>query len=255
MFTLNHFIWLTVCLFLIILLLYCIKKRKYTLKEILTVCCIVCVVSEVVKILSNIQIVPSADGTVYSPYLPTSSMPLHLCSLQILCIFYTRFTENEKNRTIILGFMYPTCIIGAVNAILLPSVFTETVTVDQAFTEPIVYQYFLFHAMLILLGICILNSKEIKLEKKHYKSTMVILSIIAFFSLYINSLLAAPEYKNGVLQSVEFTPNYFLTYQTPFGIELTQKWQWLLYLTVLCVLGFTLIRLMYIPICRRDPNQ
>lgn len=255
MFTLNHYIWMAASLLLIIFFLWYVSRKQYSLNDILTACCIICVVSEVTKILCSIQIVSSADGTWYTPYLPTSCMPLHLCSLQILTVFYTRFSKNEKNRTIILGFMYPTCIIGALNAILLPSVFNAEVTVDQAFTHPIVYQYFLFHTMLIFLGICIVKSKEIQLERKHYKSTMIILSLVSFCSLYVNSILAAPVYKNGILQSVEFTPNYFLSYHTPLGLGLTQKWQWLLYFFVLVALAFIIIRLMYIPIYKRKPQK
>ena len=151
--------------------------------------------------------------------------------------------------------MYPTCIAGGVGAIIFTSVFNENVSTSQAFTHPIAYQYFLFHSMLIILGITIIGSKEAKLERKHYKSTMIILVVLSFLSLYVNSLLATPIYKNGVLQSVDFVPNYFLTYQNPFGLKLTEKWQWILYILILTLLAFVVVGLMYIPVFKRNPKK
>ena len=46
--------------------------------------------------------------------------------IQIFFIFYVRFSESERRRETALAFMYPTCIIGASLALLLPSIFTSS---------------------------------------------------------------------------------------------------------------------------------
>ena len=149
-------------------------------------------------------------------------VPLHLCSIQILLIFYTRFSTNERLRERILAFMYPTCLIGAVLAMLIPTVFIENVDVSLAFVHPQVYQYLLYHAMLVVLGLYIPVSGQVKLTRSHYFSTMGILGGMAFVSLYVNSILASPTYENGVLKYVDYVPNLFFTYYLPIELPMTQ---------------------------------
>ena len=69
MFTLNHFIWLAVCLIVITTSVILLRKYKPGLKWVLTVACIVSVVSELVKTFSLMKLIPSADGTMFYPYI------------------------------------------------------------------------------------------------------------------------------------------------------------------------------------------
>ena len=75
----------------------------------------------------------------------------------------------------ILAFMYPTCIIGAFMALMMPSIFTTSIPVEKAFISPISYQFFIYHSMLIALGIIIVKSKEIDWNIKHlrYSDTLL----------------------------------------------------------------------------------
>ena len=124
MFTWRHFVWLAVCALLISFSVSYFRKKQLTLQEILNYCIAVCIVSEVIKVFSTIQLVPSSNGVILHPYIPMNHVPLHLCSLQILLIFYVRFTENQKMRENLLAFMYPSCIIGALAALAMPSIFS-----------------------------------------------------------------------------------------------------------------------------------
>lgn len=251
MFTINHYIWLFICFTLIICFTYYLIKRKPSLKNVLNVCCIVCVASELIKTFSSIKMIPSADGTMFFPYIEMKHMPFHLCSIQIILIFLARFTENKKLKTNLLAFMYPTTILGAFLALLMPSIFTTTISINQAFAHPIAYQFFLYHTMLVILGIYIYKSHEVEFEIRHYFSTIIILALVSFFTIYLNSMFASPVYVNGVLQSVEFTTNFFVTYQTPINIALTKIWQWYLYIAIILVLGIVLIGIMYMPVFKK----
>ena len=251
MFSIYHIIWLAICVAVMIAAIIYLKKQRPQLKDVLTVACIVSIASELIKVFSTIQMVPSSDGTMMYPYLEVQHLPLHLCSLQILVIFYVRFSSNDKLRDKLLAFMYPTCTIGAVLALMMTSIFNATIEVTQAFTHPLAYQYFLFHTMLLLLGIHIPMSGEVKLDWKHYRSTMAILAVLGFLSIYINSLLAKATYVSGVLQSVDYTPNFFFTYKFPIGIVFTEIWHWYIYIAVIAVAAVAVIGLMYLPFCRK----
>ena len=255
MFTWRHFVWLAICLVLIIVYLYILKKRNVPLRAVLTTACIVAILSEITKVFSTIQMVPSSDGSLIFPYLPLNHLPLHMCSIQIPLIFYTRFTDNEKGRENVLSFMYPSCSLGAIMALAMPSIFSTTISVEQAFTHPMAYQFFLYHTMLIVLGLYIAISGQIKWEKRHLINTYMITYVLSFLSLYWNSMFAAPVYENGKLMSVEFWPNFFFTYNNPLGIKVTTETGWRIYLLILLVVSAVLIFLCFVPLLYKKKKK
>ena len=254
MFSIYHLIWAFISIGIISVCLFLLHKYKPDLNRVLNIACVCCVLSELIKTLSVIKIVPSSDGTLHYPYIEMQHMPLHLCSLQILIIFYVRFTKNEKMRQTFLGFMYPSCTLGAFFALLLPSIFNSPASVlpNEAFIKPLAYQFFLYHCMLIILGLYIPQSKEANLKSKNYFSTVLILLLLAFVSFYINSALASATYANDKLVSVDYMPNFFFTFLTPIGIPLTKIWHWYIYAVILLGLATGLIALFYLPIFIRD---
>ena len=254
-FTFTHLIWTIISITTIIVSLILIKKYQPTLKQILTIACVICFISEMIKFFSTIQLVPNSDGSIYYPFIEQQHLPLHLCSLQILLIFYVRFSQNKTHNDTLLAFMYPTCIIGAALAILMPSIFNESISIDQAFTHPLAYQFFLYHSMLIILGIYIAKSKEVLIKGKHYFSTMTILFTIAFISLYVNSSLANTTYINGKLISVDYTPNFFFTYNLPMRIPYSEIWHWYLYIGAIACIACIVIFLFFIPFMKKDKQK
>ena len=159
-----------------------------------------------------------------------------------------------KLRESVLAFMYPTCLLGAIMALAMPSIFTTSIPVEKAFVSMISYQFFIFHAMLIALALIIAMSGEVKWEKKHIKTTLLITFVLGFVSIYVNSILASPTYVDGKLVSVDFWPNFFFTYQNPIGLHLTEKWQWLLYLAIIACLTIVLVTICYLPLIRKKKD-
>ncbi len=247
MFTLNHFIWLAVCLLVGVISAAYLRKYRPSLRTVLSVACVGCIISEVIKTFSVLKMVPSADGSSMHLILEMQHLPLHLCSIQIIFIFMARFAHNKKTVETILAFMYPTCTLGALFALALPSIFSASIKVSQAFTHPLAYQFFLFHTMLVILGTYIALSGEVDIRPRHYLSTLGILAGLAFLSLYLNSIFAETTYVNGELVSVDYSPNFFFTQDTPIGIELYEKWQWYLYMAIIVALAVVLIGLFYLP--------
>ncbi len=252
MFTMYHFAWLAICAVLIVGMARYLHRHKPSLQCVLSFCCAGAALSEFIKVFSVIELVPSSDGSGLYPYMELQHLPFHLCSIQILFIFYARFSQNRRLRTALLAFMYPTCLLGALSALALPSIFTASIDVSQAFTHPLAYQFFLYHTMLVILGLYIYQSGQVDIHSRHYLSTMVLVCLVGFLSLYLNSAFATPVYQNGELVSVEYTTNFFFTYKTPIGLQLTQLWQWYLYLIILLILAIVLIALLYIPVFIKD---
>ena len=252
MFTTNHYIWCSICILIIFLAIHILKKHRPSLKAVLTIACVLCTLSEIVKLFSTFKMVPSSDGKMVYPYIELQHLPFHLCSLQILFIFYARLSREGKLKENVLAFMYPTCLLGAFFAILLPSIFSNSVDVTEAFTHPLAYQFFLYHTMLIILGLYIPISNRVNIQAKHYFTTMGYLGVLSLGSLYLNSIFATPIYEDGVLKSVDYTPNFFFTYIPPMEISLTESWHWYLYLGVLGVLAIVLIGVFYIPYFMRE---
>lgn len=247
MFSFQHIIWLSISITGIIVASRLLLARHIPLEQVLTAACALAAISEIVKILSNIQMVPTADGTALHLFMEWRHLPFHLCSIQIFLIFYARFAENGRRRTTVLAFMYPTCIAGAVAALLLPSIFTNGIAPDQAFTHPVAYQFFIYHSMLVVLGVHIARSGEAGITARHFRSTLALLYAFGFISIYLNSAFAYPTYAGTALRSVENTPNFFFTFRTPIGLALTEIWQWYAYAAILAVLAFAVVGVFYLP--------
>lgn len=255
MFSVQHIIWVVISIIITVISLVLMKKRNTALKDVLTVCCVICVLSEVVKILSCIEMVPSSDGSIVYPYLQMQHLPLHLCSIQLFTIFYCRFgkgtIEGSRAKQFLLSFMYPTCTLGAVFALALPSIFDTTITVSQAFTHPIAYQLFIYHSCLLTLGLYIPMSGEVRFSWSTYRNTMAALAVLVVLSIYMNSIMASPTYISGKLVSVDYVTNFFFLFRTPIGVALNTKLAWIVYLLILIALAFSLIALMYLPLRKK----
>ncbi len=251
MFTLYHFVWLGISVPVIVTALMLLLKYRPPMKKVLSVACICCIFSELFKIFGVLQMVPDQSGQSMHLYLEMQNLPLHLCSLQIIAIYCARFMKEGKARDALLGFMYPTCTAGAFFALLLPSIFDKSTTAMDAFVSTHPYEYFLYHSMLIVLGLYIFLSKQVDLQPRHCLTTFGMLGATALFSIYTNSMFSHAVYTNGDLVSVEYTPNFFFVFETPIGIELTEMWHWYVYLAILLTLASLLIVGFYIPVFRR----
>ena len=248
MFTPSHIIWMIISIITIVSGILLLKKYRLPLDTVLSIACCGSILSEIVKTLAVIKMVPLGDGSGYTPYIEMEQVPLHLCSFQIILIFIVRFTKNHRLKQLLLSFMYPTCTIGAFLAILLPSIFTENNSLTDAFLKAHPYQYFIYHAMLVVLGIYIFISNETEIKPKNYFTTVALLLSFAFFSFYLNSIFATPVYNNGEIISIQHMPNFFFTFLTPIGLPLSKLWHWYIYISIIVALGFLLIALFYIPV-------
>ena len=184
MFTLNHFIWLAIVLVTIIGLLILQKTKKIKYDTIITYMFIMSIISELIKIFSNL-IQTEAGGTVLDP----ADLPFHLCSIQIFFIFALKFViKTEESKQKLLGFMAPTMLVGGAIALFIP-------TVGVRFNKPQVYQYFLFHANIITFAIYVLKERLVNYTWKSFFRNISYLGMVALIATWINSLLSVTNPK------------------------------------------------------------
>ena len=227
MFSINHIIWIVICIVFVIVFLAVFRSKKVSLTSVLTWACVICLLSELIKICSVVQVVSAGGTGAATPYITTNHLPFHLCSMQILLIFYARFSRNEGSRQAVLGFMYPTCLLGGAGAIVFPSIFNTTISVSEAFTHPVAYQTFIYHAMLLVVAIYIKMCGEVKMDRKTYLSSVLAYYFLMIISVYLNSILSTPVFDNGKLVSLEHAPNFMFTFGSPVpfaGFDSVGEW-------------------------------
>ena len=255
MFSSFHVVWIGLCAVLIGTGVFLCMRKNVSTRALLRFCCYGAALSEVTKVLSVVEIVPSSDGSLYYPYLQMQHMPFHFCSLMVFVIFWMYFTKSEKIRDSLLQFSFPVCLFGGVLAIFIPTIFGNSIRVDQAFTHPLAYQYFLYHCMLVVLAVQIARDRSVCFSWRGYANTMKLLGGLAFASIYLNSLFSAPLYENGRLLSVEYGTNLMFTFKFPLGITFATKEQWLLYLALLGIGACVGVALLYLPLVKRRVSQ
>ena len=116
--------------------------------------------------------------------LNPGDLPFHLCSMQIFFVAALQFfIKNEQTKEKLLGFMVPSMLLGGIMALLIP-------TVGVNFTDPQVYQYFIFHAYIIFFAVYVLRQKLVNWSWKTLLRNFGYIGVLAFFVMLINSVLS-----------------------------------------------------------------
>lgn len=238
MFTLEHFIWLAICIVIVAVMLITYKKFNLSFDAVLNIMLIVSACSEVTKTLCNMQAAPKGEtGFILDP----SDLPFHLCSLQIFFMFGLKFlVKSEQTKQKLLGFMAPTMLIGATMALFIP-------TVGVKFNVVQVYQYFIYHAFLIFFGIYIIKEKLVNWTWKGYFLNLAYLGCLAIVVTWINS----------VLQGVNPKVNFMYLVRPPMDnlplLNLNNGWG--AYMATLMGLCFILMALFQVIVIAIDKKR
>ena len=184
MFTQEHLIWLLIVIIIVSGLLVLNKFKKLKYNFVLNLVFFICLAGELIKMFSNME-----DAYGGGKILDPSDLPFHLCSVQLFFMFFLKVViKNESTKEKLLGFMAPIMLVGAFLAIMIP-------TVGVKFNKPQVYEYFIYHAMLIFFALYILIEKMVKYDWKSFLRNLGFLGIMAMCSFYINSILSKTNEK------------------------------------------------------------
>ena len=196
MFTPKHFIWIGMCIVLIAILLFISLKFKFKKKTALIIMCGITVVSELLKLFTNIIMVYDEYGNLYRGFIDPKALPLHLCSFFIFIFFFMLFNKNEELEKKIISFFVPIGLIGAILAILFATTGVE-------FTSPITWQNFMYHAGMIYLALYYIITKQVDLGLKVCIRNLIILFFLCIIMIWVNGALSA------------YDTNYFFVCRPP----------------------------------------
>ena len=256
MFTLGHIIWVLISLFLTILGFLLLNKIKPDINKLLKFSFVFCFISEIIKYFHLINILPIVDITIknsqfsytnlgrYTPYINMSELPFELCSLQIFFILAMIVSKNDTWKNRWCSIIYVTGVMGGVLAILFPAPCADYTTINQFFGNIRMYQFFIHHIYILVLGLYLGFNNEYKISPKMFKDTILILLVIDLPSFYINSIFSQPFYKNEEPVAITYLVNFLSSYQNPIGLVLTEKWQWICYLVIRALVVTCLIYLL-----------
>ena len=273
MFSTGHLMWIGISVVLIVAgLAYFLRKRP-PLRKVLFVCFVIGLVSEVIKVFSVAQIVPMVDQTIveqggemtlqwipsgeYTPYLGKEHLPLELCSLYLVFLLLALVLKDEKWKRRLYAVMFASGVLGGFMGIVMSSIAGDFESTAAFFTSVRVWQFFLFHAMVVMsslyLGLC----EESGLRFDDWKKAIIGLVLLDIPTFYINSLFSSEIYVNDKVVGVTHRINYFSSYVNPMGLVLTEKWQWIVYIMARDLLAIGLVVLLYLLLLKKkgDPSH
>lgn len=256
MFSAGHLIWICVSLGLIVAGTIACQIRKPNEDTLLKVCLATGALSEAIKLFSVMRILPMVEIAVkgealeylyagqYTPYLEMADLPFELCSLQIAFIAIMLFSKTPVWRSRLRALIYVTGMIGGLLGIVLAQVTVDYSTVREYFTSARIWQFFLYHSMVVTLGLYMGFGPDSDVSLRSLRSAMGLLLMMDIPTFYLNSIFSQPVYEAGKPTGILYRVNFFSSYVNPLGLALTEKWQWLLYLFIRLGLAFALIALL-----------
>lgn len=261
MFSTGHLIWITISLVLVVVGFTTCMRKKPPIKTILKISLVAGVISEVIKVFSSAMIVPMVDPVIttengqqvlswvaaneYTPYLGTEHLPLELCSMYLIFMIIALLLSNEVWRERLYALMFATGTIGGLMGIMLSAIAPEYDTTISFLTSVRAWQFFLYHAMIVMTSLYIGFSKESSLTFASWKTAVLGVIMLDVPSFYLNSVFSQPVYVHDKLVGVTHRMNFFSSYVNPVGLVLTEKWQWMIYLVIRAVIAILFIIILY----------
>ena len=260
MFSTGHLIWIAISAAAIIVGCVAVKRKNPTLEQVLKACLVVGAASELVKIFCVTSILPVVTPELamgeagpalqyvplgpYTPYMKMEHLPLEMCSLMIPLLAAALLIKNNVWRSRLLALMYISGTIGGTLGLLLCFIAGEYDSPAAFFAAPRVWQFFLYHAMVVFLGIYLGFLRDNSLSLRSWKTAVLMLIALDLPTFYLNSIFSQAVYVAEEPVGLVYRTNFFSSYVNPLGLVLTEKWQWLVYLAVRMALAGALIALM-----------
>lgn len=177
MFGTKHLIILSLCAVAIAAAFF--AGRKQSLQRLSKVLLGIGLVSEFIKVFYYIL----ANEATHGGILPKTDLPFHLCSMQIIFMAVLVYGKSEKFKELLLSFMIPSCLLGGLAALLIPT----TSSLNGGWILSV--QYFGYHVSLIAFALILLLSSHLQLTIRHYFNCLKFTAILMLVATYINSIL------------------------------------------------------------------
>lgn len=175
-FTTGHFILIVVTIMAIaVTLKYSIKKEKKQVHNIIKYITIIAWILEIIRIIFNIK---QNSFSAVNTYLP-----LYYCSVLLYAGLLSSFCKGTLKRVGDVSLATGS-IIGGIVFIIYPS---TSLSMYPAFHFLSIHS-FLFHGVMIYLGILINKTKYIELKKEDVKYFAILIGFMSIIALIVNNL-------------------------------------------------------------------
>ena len=206
---------------------------------------IVPMITPVIAEEGGMQVINWVPSGEYTPYLPLEHFPMELCSLYLFFMPLGLLIKNKVWKKRLFALMFATGTIGGLMGIVLASITVDLHTIADYFTAPRVWQFFLYHSMIVVISLYLGFGEEAGLRFSDWKTALLELLVLDLPTFYLNSLFSTEVYLDNQVAGVTHRINFFSSYVNPLGLILTEKWQWMLYLLIRAVLASGTVILLY----------
>ena len=212
MFSQGHLIWIGISAALIAAGLFACLRWRPPLRRLLTVCLVVGVLSEVIKVFSVAQIIPMVDPVIavqngvselqwvptgeYTPYLAMEHLPLELCSLYILFLVLALMLKDGIWKRRLYAVMFASGSLGGAMGIALASIAGDFETTAAFFSSVRAWQYFIYHSMIVTVSLYMGLCGESGLVFSDWKKAIAGLIVLDLPSFYLNSVFSSAVYQH-----------------------------------------------------------
>ena len=153
--------------------------RKQSLDRLTKILMGIGLVSEFIKVFYYIL----ANEATHGGILPKTDLPFHLCSMQIIFLAVLVYGKSEKVKELLLSFMIPSCLLGGLAALLIPT--SSSLQGGWIITV----QYFGYHVAIMVFALILMTGGHLKLTIRHYWNCLKFTAILMLVAIYINSIL------------------------------------------------------------------
>lgn len=225
MFTTEHFIWIGLCAAFVAGMTVLSVKMKLSLKTAGYIMTAICLLSEISKIMSDME-----EGIKGGMVLDPGSLPFHLCSLMLFGVLFITFGKDGKAKQAVIDFLAVMGTLGSICAILVPTNGTD-------FAKILAYQCFVYHAGLLWFSLYLIFSGRARLGVRSLGRNMLLLCGLVVAMLYANSILSV------------YGTNFMYLVRPPMKNLpfLNLKSGWYVYFLRILALGASLITLFHLP--------
>ncbi len=241
--------------------LYILLRLRPPLKKVLSVSLVIGLLSEVIKVFSVAQIVPMVDPVIaehggkaalewiptgeYTPYLGMEHLPLELCSLFLLFLILALALRDGPWKRGLYAVMFASGTLGGIMGIAASSIAGDFATTAAFFAAPRAWQFFIYHSMVVTVSIYLGFREESGLTAVDWRKAILGLLLLDIPTFYLNSVFSSEVYIHDQAVGVTHRINFFSSYVNPFGLILTEKWQWIVYLCLRALAAAILIRILF----------
>lgn len=267
MYSPSHILFIFISLSMVFIGVFLCIKNKIPTEKVIWICFLTGVICETIKIFDVIKLIPIVELTIengsliyhstgeFSPYIESKYVPYELCSFQILFLFLAHTVKNEKWKRRIYSLIYATALIGGLLAIFLSGISNDFHSIKEHLLSIRGWEFYIFHAMIIITSIAIARDKNYGPRFSDIKWTSIIILLFDIPSFYINSLFSVPLYSNGNLIGITYSVNHFTSYFNPLGINITTKFQYMIYIVIRFIVGFLCVLIVYTPFFKKKENK